>query len=336
MMRHKLSFRKIHFIYLVLLLFCFIAVLPTSAQDKKPRKTQPQLTTSSIAVGAFVGENPPTAAIINDFETLAQHPLDSVSWYQGFGTTTSNQPNFPSTALDTAVDNRSVQLTLEPWVSLSDISIGKYDHYLKQYATDVKNWNKPLYLRFAHEMIQDNRYDNCQGQTDCSEWYPWQDQPKRYVAAFRHVHNIFQQVDADNVQFVWCPNSTPSDFTTVKKYYPGAQYVDWLCTDGYNWSNNDNQPTQWFGDIFYNIYHTFIDHSAFFGSKPVMIGELSSCDDSSGQAKSAWITDVFNQLGSSNYSQIQAFYWFNMNKECDWRINSSPASLNAFQQALLN
>lgn len=314
----------------------FIVVVPSFAKTKKLHQPQRQsITNSPVIVGAFVGVNPPTNLAITDFETLSQHSLSSVSWYQGFGTSTGDQPAFPAQALTSAVGTRTVQLTLEPWVALQDITAGKYDAYLKQYATDIKTWNQPLYLRFAHEMIQDNHYDHCSGQTNCPEWYPWQDQPQRYVAAFRHVHDLFQKVGAKNVQFVWCPNSTPSDFNTVKQYYPGNQYVDLLCTDGYNYSSVNGQPTQWFGDIFYNIYHTFVDHPTFFGNKNIIIGELASCDDTTGQAKAAWISDLFTQLRSGNYNQIKVFYWFNINKECDWRVNSSQASLSAWQQGLV-
>jgi endoglucanase len=112
--------------------------------------------------------------------------------------------------------------------------------------------------------------------------------------------------------------------------------------DGYNWTNRDGQPGwpdwQWFDDVFYNIYHTFIDHSSVFGDKPVMIGEFSSCEASAyeqpGQTKSAWIINAFDRIKSADYALIQSFYWFNINKECDWRINSSPESLAAFKGAI--
>jgi hypothetical protein len=41
-------------------------------------------------------------------------------------------------------------------------------------------------------------------------------------------------------------------------------------------------------------------------------------------------------MASADYAQIKAFYWFNIHKECDWRINSSAASLAAFHAAISN
>ena len=297
--------------------------------------------------GAFIGTNPLTADAVREFEHQSRRHVSSISVYQGWDA--SSRPSFPASELNTAVrlhdgyDTQTIlQLTMMPYVKLKDITNGVYDTYLTSYAKQARNWGGTIRLRFAHEMIQNNVYDNCQGQTGCPEWYPWQDQPKAYVAAFRHVHDIFKTVAATNVEFVWCPNNYPFDVSIVQQYYPGQDYVDWLCTDGYNPANTDGKPGYpdwyWFDDIFYPIYHTFIDRADIFGAKPVMIGEFASCEagphELPGQTKSAWITNAFERIKSADYSQIKAFYWFHINKECDWRINSSAQSLSAFQTAL--
>ncbi len=302
----------------------------------------------SSEIGAFVGVSPPTAAAVTGFENLSGRHVRSVIWYQGWSA--SSQPAFPASELYGVRDHdgynthTTLHLTWEPWVSLKDIASGNYDSYLTRYATETKNWGDTIRLRLAHEMIQDNAYDNCQGQPSCPEWYPWQDQPADYAAAFRHVHDAFAAAGAANVEFVWCPNNYPFALNTVQPYYPGQNYVDWLCMDGYNWTNRDGQPGwpdwQWFDDLFYPLYHTFVDHTDVFGNKPVMIGEFASCEagayEQPGQTKSAWITNAFERIQSSGYAQIQAFYWFNINKECDWRIDSSPQSLSAFQASMTN
>jgi endoglucanase len=36
----------------------------------------------------------------------------------------------------------------------------------------------------------------------------------------------------------------------------------------------------------------------------------------------------------ADYPQIRAVIWFHINKETDWRINSSPESQEAFKQAV--
>jgi hypothetical protein len=299
----------------------------TSAFSSTSPVSPPLPTATEIKIGAFVDSNPPTPAAVNDFEDLSGRHLESVLWYQGWDA--SGQPDFPCSELTPVLyhDGYDTQmafhLTWEPWVDLQDIADGVYDSYLSGYATEVKNCGLTLRLRFAHEMIQNDVFDG-------GEWYPWQDQPEKYKAAFRHTHDVFAAAGATNVEFVWCPNNYPFELDIVRKYYPGSEYVDWLCMDGYKW-NSDDWTTGWFDDIFYPIYHTFVDNPGVFGDKPVMIGEFAACE---GPVKPAWITNAFERMRSPDYSRIGAFYWFNTNKECDWRINSSPESLAAFRDAI--
>jgi hypothetical protein len=312
------------------------------------KDTSPQTVTHQIEIGAFLGVSPPTAAAVNEFEDLTGRHMHSVMWYQGWDA--SGQPSFPCADLlpvqvhDGFRSDITFHVTWEPWVNLADIANGVYDAYLTSYATEVKSCGLKTRLRFAHEMIQNDIHDNCQGQANCPEWYPWQDQPTDYIAAFRHVHDAFMTAGATNVEFVWCPNNYPFDLSILQKYFPGQNYVDWLCMDGYNWTNQDGQPGwpdwQWFDDIFYSIYHTFVEAPDIFGNKPIMIGEFASGEAGSyelpEQTKPAWINNTFERIRSSDYAQIQAFYWFHINKELDWRVSSSPDSLSAFQAAISN
>ena len=60
--------------------------------------------------------------------------------------------------------------------------------------------------------------------------------PGEYVAAWRHVHDIFTSVGANDVTWVWCPNVDPDHkMQSLGSLYPGDAYVDWTCLDGYNW-----------------------------------------------------------------------------------------------------
>lgn len=101
----------------------------------------------------------------------------------------------------------------QPDYKLTTIASGAYDDYIRRFATEAKNWGQPFLLRFAHEM---NAY-----------WYPWGtgagnpngNTPLDYVAAWRHVHDIFTAVGATNAIWVWCVNtefagSTPWPRTT--------------------------------------------------------------------------------------------------------------------------
>jgi len=66
-------------------------------------------------------------------------------------------------------------------------------------------------------------------------------------------------------------------------------------------------------------------------NKPVMISETASTEV--GGDKAQWITSAFAQL-PVRFPRIESLTWFNTNKETDWRVESSPASLEAFRTAV--
>jgi hypothetical protein len=65
--------------------------------------------------------------------------------------------------------------------------------------------------------------------------------------------------------------------------------------------------------------------------KPIIISEIA-CTEQGGD-KAAWISDAFDAL-KTRYPRIKAFTWFELNKETDWRINSSASALTAYRSAL--
>jgi hypothetical protein len=65
----------------------------------------------------------------------------------------------------------------------------------------------------------------------------------------------------------------------------------------------------------------------------MMLGEFASAE--AGGDKAAWITAAAADLRSPDFANIRAFVWFNYLKETDWRVESSAASVAAFQQAFV-
>ncbi len=297
-------------------------------------------------IGAFVGNGDhraPSASEIQNFENLAGRHVNSVLFYWSW-----NDGDFPAADLNSGIryhdgydTQTSLNLTWEPWsrsqtadpYPLQEISSGNHDNYITKFAQDCRDWQAPIRLRFAHEMIDDNN-------PDTPGWYPWQDRPAEYIQAWDHVYEIFQDEGADNVEFVWAPNHHSTDLGVLSSYYPGKDKVDWLGIDGYNWGYYDQQHPwgYWltFDQVFEDIYNVMVDNPEIFGDdKKMMLGEFASAQLSAivGKTKEDWINDAFSKI-ESQYSEIDAFYWFNIFKERDWRIDSSPESLLAFQQAI--
>jgi hypothetical protein len=273
-----------------------------------------------------------------DFIALAQKNIAIEMFYAGWPAGMS--PDFPASTCNDIVLNGSVpHITWEPWVvgfpyPLDGIIGGLYDTYIIGYAVQTKNWGKPLFLRPGHEMNGD--------------WYPWggknnggstlngygdpakADGPERFVAAFRHVRHLFDSVGVRNVSWVWCPNngSSPNEtWNRPENYYPGNDVVDWIGIDLYNWGSTQTWSywTSYFNllkDV-YNLFKTY--------GKPMMIAEYASAED--GGSKAQWISDAYLYT-KAVFPQIKAITWFNINKETDWRINSTPAALQAYQTAI--
>jgi beta-mannanase len=227
---------------------------------------------------------------------------------------------------------------------LEAITDGHYDDVLNSWADGMRAFGKPVFLRFGHEMNGD--------------WYPWSgvkngggqldgygspdlaDGPERYVDAFRYIHETFTAHGAENVLWVWCPNApfevmenALGPWNQAAAYYPGDDYVDWLCFDGYNWGSSafgQQFNAQWlsFSEIFASSYAELV---AINPDKPIIIGEFASTED--GGDKAAWITDAFDAI-RHDYPQIRALIWFHIAKETDWRINSSDAALGAYREAV--
>lgn len=230
--------------------------------------------------------------------------------------------------------SKDILLTWEPWLlpadpntpenqpafSYKSIFSGLYDTYIKAFASALALSNRTIYLRPMHEM------NGC--------WYPWcgtsnHNSPDEYVIAWKHLRSIFKEEGAENIKWVWSPYASSYPDTSINalsSYFPGDDEIDMVALDGYNWGTS----TEWgewqrFSSIFKQGYDTVTSLS----SKPVIIAE-TGCTEVGG-SKAEWINEMFYVL-PSQFEQVEAMVWFDIHKECDWRINSSLESLNAFRK----
>ena len=130
-------------------------------------------------------------------------------------------------------------------------------------------------------------------------WFPWAEyangnQPDDYVTSWRHVHDIFTSVGADNATGSGAPTSSTPAAGPLARYYPGGDYVDWTCLDGFNWAKNGVNPAPWisFDEIFGPSYRAIVNKIA--PEKPMLLGEFAS--GGAAKAKSKWIKDMFEHL----------------------------------------
>lgn len=221
-------------------------------------------------------------------------------------------------------------VTWEPWRALGDgdydrqefsldqIAAGVHDDHLYRWADELRDWGGTVHLRFAHEANGD--------------WYPWSPAggtpPETYIAAWRHVHDLFEVKQAYNVQWIWAVNVRHEGSSPIGGLYPGDEYVDVIGVDGYNWGTSQQwsrwqTPEEIFGS-------TLEEVGRLAPGRPVVITEVASAE--AGGLKAEWIGDLVSYFDSR--SEVSAFIWFDHYKEADWRVASTPESAAALAAAL--
>jgi hypothetical protein len=302
-----------------------------------PAATRHAHATSPIALGAAIQdwglEAPCDAAAIDNFSNLTGRAPAIVMTYQLWGEYYNSFPGMGRCMDNVRARGGIGMITWEPWdgnasnpaYKLTAITRGDYDAYIRQYAQDVKAWGHPFFLRFAHEMN--------------GAWYPWGvapgnpngNTPADYVAAWRHVHDIFAQVGATNALWVWSPNVVSVRYPIPASLYPGDAYVDWVGMDGYNEGSDPGAGDGGWTSLT-NLFGPTYDTLTALTNKPLMIGEMASVE--TGGSKAAWITQGLLTDVPTRLPRVRAVIWFDKNKEADWRVDSSPAAVAAYRSVV--
>ncbi|WP_372679464.1 glycoside hydrolase family 26 protein [Desulfosarcina sp.] len=231
---------------------------------------------------------------------------------------------------------RDILLTWEPWrlplvnnrsweqpdFSLSQVLSGRYDDYIMNFAQTLAGFPQTIYLRPMHEMN--------------GNWYPWcgcvnHNRVSQFVPVWHYLRNLVGRYAFSDLQWVWSPYATSyphTDDNAMRHYFPGDDAVDWVALDGYNWGTTRPEVGwQSFDRIFREAYQslTALSH------RPIMIAE-TACSEMGGD-KAEWIEHAFHGL-KNRFARIKLMVWFDADKECDWRIDSSLRAFNAFRKAV--
>jgi len=308
---HYLNFK---FLSIVIMLLALPFTLAAVKTQQNTTQHAAQSSGTPVYLGVFPSQVPNINSVI-DFQSHAKKGVAIVNFFTIWGKTDGSQ-NFQQTWMDSIRANGSIpMITWQPGdanntasnsaYSLASIYNGKFDNYIKQFAQDAQSWNHPFFLRFAHEMN--------------GSWYSWSEKnsgnnPGDYVLAWRHVHDIFMQNNVrNNATWVWCPNveynvGQVNGSIPLNGLYPGDQYADWICMDGYNHGKVNFFSWQTFSQVFKSTYDNLTTNPNLGPSKPLMIGETAS--EYVGGDKSAWITDAFVTQIPNNFPKIKAVLWF--------------------------
>jgi beta-mannanase len=286
-----------------------------------------------VHLGLYLFELPSGLEAVDSWEEQLGHPVDLLSIYQAWRSPYRNL--YTKELREIQRSGRTALVTWEPWelpvpgasplhqpsFTLRNILAGHYDDYIKTWAQASKSLCIPYLLRPMHEMN--------------GNWYPWcgtvnHNRPEEYVETWRYLHDIFRLAGATDVAWVWCPYAfsfPDSPENAISCYYPGDAYVDWIGLDGYNWGTS--QPwSRW--QSFVELFSAGYEIVTGLTDKPLLIAESASTEK--GGSKAKWITSAFESLKDS-FPRIEGLVWFNIQKECDWQIDSSDATVQAFREA---
>jgi hypothetical protein len=236
-------------------------------------------------------------------------------------------------------DIQQGRIPLVSWGRLCDkaqVASGALDAQLGKIADAFKALGAPFFLRWSWEG------DGNQNQTTSHD-------AQTYIAAWRHLHDLFVAHGVTNAIWVWCPVSLdfypPSGQTSTdpnlapdhaingvgaQPYYPGDAYVDWMCADGYAWGPGLASATRQepFQELFQAFYDWAIPHN-----KPMMVGETGAMENNPGD-KANWFTAMYQSV-KQHFPLIRAFLYFDVvgatNDNYDWRIDTTPEAFAAFK-----
>jgi hypothetical protein len=267
-----------------------------------------------ILLGAHDNQANESFESVTALEDSLKTTFPLIQIYQAWGCKPEEQ--FPKSQVKTILELGSIPvITWEPWLcdfngdnypnlrkveerdhgGMADVADGVYDLYIKQWADDAKEINQPIFLRLGHEMNDPYRYP----------WGPQNNTPKDYIAAWRHVHRLFEREGATNVIWIWSPHPAYDYF---KAFYPGNDYVDYVGVGILNFGTVASWSKWWsFKEMFGTHYKEL---SAF--NKPMMITEFGSL--AVGGDRGEWFKEALDSL-PINYPAIKSILFFHVSDD---------------------
>ncbi len=265
--------------------------------------------TPASYLGVFEPGEMASYEAVTKFGTAVGRRPDIVLYFSGWGN--PFQGDFADTARS---HGATVLVQMEPFtVSVASIAAGASDRYLRSYADAVRAFRSPVILSFAPEMN--------------GRWYSWgyrHASPATWVAAWRHIVEVFRFRGARNVIWLWTVNRTGSGGTNpVREWWPGGSYVTWVGIDGYYFTRSAT-----FGIVFRQA----IREVRAVTRDPILLSETAV----GAVAGASKIPGLFAGIKRDH---LLGFVWFDHAEHGgvyhqNWRLNDHPAILAAFRRAV--
>jgi len=212
----------------------------------------------------------------------------------------------------------------QPNYQMADILAGHHDAYIRNWAREAQAWSvghggERVYLRLFHE-----------GNGSWFSYYPYNNGNRgtaEWIAAWRHVHTLFQQEGATNVEFAWTMGanwygaSDRSNVLPISQLYPGDAYVDVVGLDQYTGLYGSWLSLQ---EMFVRDYDEMVALAG--PEEQVWLAEVGATED---YRRPDWMGTGFLDTVSNRFPEVSAVgYWH----ESPFGVDTSQASLDAYRQ----
>jgi len=141
---------------------------------------------------------------------------------------------------------------------MQELADGKFDEQIRSFAKQMAAAGKPIFLNISFESTAKDTLDKLQ--------------PQRFIAAWQHLHDVFDGAGADKTIWVW----NHWNAATAEDYFPGFKYTDWLGVKTLDFSKQTNNTDK---QGFYSAYYPYHRLSLFKAGLPVMVTEAGTLAD---------------------------------------------------------
>lgn len=192
-------------------------------------------------------------------------------------------------------------------------NLSQNESYIREMAGYYKQMGKPILLRPFYEM-----------NGNWFKYYATNDRILEFKTAWFWLYQIFREVGASNVTFVYSPNISLGA-APVSAYYPGNEFVDIVSLDVYD-KNGVFSPEQLFASDIAELRKVA-------PGKPLIFSEFNSMRPQ----KAQWMYEAINVAVGLGIKAIISFDWNKSgasSDETDWRILANPEVTEMYRKLL--
>ncbi|MBP3382633.1 MAG: endoglucanase [Tidjanibacter sp.] len=263
---------------------------------------------SACPVDAFDRDAGKATSMMLWYQVMTDYPDDKYSFaeiqrvrkeHAGKGLAEGKYRMFMYGWLSEARDFNTNELKPEKSSTAKELAEGKLDAHWQKYFSDVKEAQRDGVEDYGPVWFRPNNEMN-------SNWVHWGYDAPNYVKFWRRMYNIAEQVGVTEYNvFVWSSNCSTYGKYTMKEYYPGDHYCDWIGTSCYYTTHN--------GQIKHPYpSYLMLETEAVSPNKPIMISEGAyriKSETYKGCDGATWLREWFN-LDQTN-PRVKAVVYFN-------------------------